>query len=336
MREYQQYIGGQWAGSDQLFDDLDPYRGTVMARIPAGTRADAARAIDAAAAAFPAGPRCRRPRSRRLFLRAADIVERREDEIKELLATETGLRRRVRPLPGADRHPVAAPGGQLGLPAGRRGHPGPTCPGRLLWRCASRSAWWRASRPGTGPTCWPGARWCSRWRSATPWSSSRRKRRRSRPGCWSRRSWPRPGSPTGTINVITHAPGEAVPIADEFFERPAVRCINFTGSSATGRILAERAGRALKRMRARTRRLQPADRAGRRGPGLRGRRHRLRRLLPPGPDLHEHPQGPGRAVHLRHVRRPAGRPGQGPADRRPGRAGHDHRAVDHDRPRGTG
>jgi vanillin dehydrogenase len=55
------------------------------------------------------------------------------------------------------------------------------------------------------------------------------------------------GFPDGTINVITHAPGDAVPIADEFFERPEVRCINFTGSSATGRILAERAGRALKR-----------------------------------------------------------------------------------------
>jgi acyl-CoA reductase-like NAD-dependent aldehyde dehydrogenase len=38
-----------------------------------------------------------------------------------------------------------------------------------------------------------------------------------------------------------------VPIADEFFDRPEVRCINFTGSSAVGRILAERAGRALKR-----------------------------------------------------------------------------------------
>jgi acyl-CoA reductase-like NAD-dependent aldehyde dehydrogenase len=49
------------------------------------------------------------------------------------------------------------------------------------------------------------------------------------------------------INVITHAPGEATPVADEFFSRPEVRCINFTGSSATGRILAERAGRALKR-----------------------------------------------------------------------------------------
>jgi acyl-CoA reductase-like NAD-dependent aldehyde dehydrogenase len=55
------------------------------------------------------------------------------------------------------------------------------------------------------------------------------------------------GFPPGVINVITHAPGEATPVADEFFSRPEVRCINFTGSSATGRILAERAGRALKR-----------------------------------------------------------------------------------------
>jgi len=38
-----------------------------------------------------------------------------------------------------------------------------------------------------------------------------------------------------------------VPIADEFFGRPEVRCINFTGSSATGRMLAEQAGRHLKR-----------------------------------------------------------------------------------------
>jgi acyl-CoA reductase-like NAD-dependent aldehyde dehydrogenase len=55
------------------------------------------------------------------------------------------------------------------------------------------------------------------------------------------------GFPAGVLNVVTHAPGDAVPIADEFFERPEVRCINFTGSSATGRLLAERAGRALKR-----------------------------------------------------------------------------------------
>jgi acyl-CoA reductase-like NAD-dependent aldehyde dehydrogenase len=49
VREYEQYIGGRWTGSGQLFDDLDPYRGTVMARIPAGTLADAAQADRCAA-----------------------------------------------------------------------------------------------------------------------------------------------------------------------------------------------------------------------------------------------------------------------------------------------
>jgi acyl-CoA reductase-like NAD-dependent aldehyde dehydrogenase len=55
------------------------------------------------------------------------------------------------------------------------------------------------------------------------------------------------GFPPGVVNIITHAPGAAVPIADEFLERDEVRCINFTGASATGRLLAARAGQALKR-----------------------------------------------------------------------------------------
>jgi acyl-CoA reductase-like NAD-dependent aldehyde dehydrogenase len=56
------------------------------------------------------------------------------------------------------------------------------------------------------------------------------------------------GFPPGVLNVVTHAPGAAEPIADEFFENRAVRAINFTGSTAVGRILAERAGRHLKRI----------------------------------------------------------------------------------------
>jgi acyl-CoA reductase-like NAD-dependent aldehyde dehydrogenase len=53
--------------------------------------------------------------------------------------------------------------------------------------------------------------------------------------------------PPGVINVVTHAPGQAATIADEFFLSPDVRCINFTGSVKTGRLLAEHAGRELKR-----------------------------------------------------------------------------------------
>jgi len=55
------------------------------------------------------------------------------------------------------------------------------------------------------------------------------------------------GFPPGVINVVTHAPGAAGPIADVFYDRPDVRCINFIGSARTARMLAQRAGATLKR-----------------------------------------------------------------------------------------
>jgi acyl-CoA reductase-like NAD-dependent aldehyde dehydrogenase len=56
------------------------------------------------------------------------------------------------------------------------------------------------------------------------------------------------GLPDGVLNVVTHAPGKAGPIGDAFVSHPAVRRINFTGSTETGRKLAEAAGRNLKRV----------------------------------------------------------------------------------------
>src|SRR4029077_15351904 len=41
------------------------------------------------------------------------------------------------------------------------------------------------------------------------------------------------GLPPGVLNIVTHAPGEAGPIGDELTEHPAVRRINFTGSTPT-------------------------------------------------------------------------------------------------------
>ncbi|HTR94759.1 MAG TPA: aldehyde dehydrogenase family protein [Trebonia sp.] len=244
--EYQQYIDGRWAGSTRLFDDLDPYRGTVMARVPAGTRADAARAVDAAAAAFPAWADLPPAEKQTLFLRAADIVERRRDEIAGLLAAETGC--------------AAGFAGFQTLTAIR------------LLRQASNWAYLpvgeviRSDNPGTfalalrrplgvvaGISPWNGAQVLA-WRTvANPLAFGNTvvlKPSEEAPitaGLLVAEIMAEAGFPAGVLNVVTHAPGEAVPIADEFFERPEVRCVNFTGSSATGRILAERAGRALKR-----------------------------------------------------------------------------------------
>ncbi len=56
------------------------------------------------------------------------------------------------------------------------------------------------------------------------------------------------GLPDGVLNIVTNAPGEAAPIGDELVENPHVRRLNFTGSTGTGRKLAEAAGRQLKRV----------------------------------------------------------------------------------------
>ena len=56
------------------------------------------------------------------------------------------------------------------------------------------------------------------------------------------------GLPAGVLNIVTHAPGEATGIGDELVENPAVRRLNFTGSTHTGRRLAEACGRQLKRV----------------------------------------------------------------------------------------
>ena len=56
------------------------------------------------------------------------------------------------------------------------------------------------------------------------------------------------GLPAGVINLITNAPEDAADVVDELICHPATRRINFTGSTKVGRIIAEKAGRHLKRV----------------------------------------------------------------------------------------
>ena len=56
------------------------------------------------------------------------------------------------------------------------------------------------------------------------------------------------GLPPGVVNLITHEAGDAPEVVDELIAHPAVRRINFTGSTRVGRLVAENAGRHLKRV----------------------------------------------------------------------------------------
>src|SRR5947208_11988755 len=92
VREAKHFIGGEWsdASAGATFEDRDPFTGDVVANVPAGTRDDARRAIEAAAAAFPEWSQSLPAQRQAIFLKAADVLEARRDEVVALLARETG------------------------------------------------------------------------------------------------------------------------------------------------------------------------------------------------------------------------------------------------------
>jgi acyl-CoA reductase-like NAD-dependent aldehyde dehydrogenase len=249
VREYQQFIGGEWASAagGATFEDRDPFTGETVALAPAGTRADAERAIAAAAAAFPAWAATVPAERQRIFLKAADVLESRLDEVVGLLARETGATFgfgmfQMSFVPGLLRQAAAlayAPLGQI-IPSD---HPGTLAMGlRKPVGVVAAIAPWNAAlilsarsiaaplalgntvvlKPSELSPVVGGLIWGEVFAEA--------------------------GLPAGVLNIVTHAPGEAAPIGDELVENPAVRRINFTGSTETGRRLAEAAGKQLKRV----------------------------------------------------------------------------------------
>jgi len=248
-KERRLHIGGEWvdAADGGSYEDRDPYTGEVVANVPAGGRDDAKRAIEAAAAAFPDWSQTPPAVRQGLFLRAADILESRRDEIVELLARETGCTFGFGMF-------------QMGFTPG------------LLRQAAN------AGYNATGeviPSDMPGAFAMGIRQpvgvvgAIAPWNAALILSLRSitapiaygntvvlKPSEWSPISggllWAEifgeAGFPAGVLNIVTHAPGQAGTIGEELVEHPAVRRINFTGSTSTGRTLAEAAGRNLKRV----------------------------------------------------------------------------------------
>lgn len=242
------FIAGRWSAPDgATFPDRNPFTDEVVAQVAAGTRQHAQAAIDAAHAAFPAWAAMPPGQRQRLFLAAADIVERRTEDFVRLLAAETGT------ASGFARFQIRWSIDLLRQAAGWGYRPA----GDVL-RSDTPGRFAMAVRKPLGVVAgfapWNGA-FCLAWRTVVlPMAFGNTmvlKPSEEAPlsaGLVLAEVLEEAGFPAGTFNVVTHGPGDAGPIADAFFESPHVRSINFTGSSATGRMLAERAGRALKRI----------------------------------------------------------------------------------------
>jgi acyl-CoA reductase-like NAD-dependent aldehyde dehydrogenase len=247
-REVKQFIGGAWTGAagGETWDDKDPYTGETVAVVPAGGGDDAMRAIDAAEAAFEAWAATTPAVRQGIFLKAADILESRRDEVVSLLARETGCTFgfgmfQMGFVPGLFRQAAATPYQPIGtvIPSdtgafamGIRkpvGVVAAIAPWNAALILSARSI---AAPLALGNTVVLKPSEWSPWVGGLLWGEI----------------FAEAGLPDGVLNVVTHAPGKAGPIGDAFVSHPAVRRINFTGSTETGRRLAEAAGRHLKRV----------------------------------------------------------------------------------------
>jgi acyl-CoA reductase-like NAD-dependent aldehyde dehydrogenase len=242
------HIGGRQVGSisGRRHPDYDPWSRAVLAEVASGDDEDTRRAIEAAHAAFPAWSAMAPSDRQLIFIRAADALERRRSEVLGLLAAETGcgpyfatlqvdfclamLRQaaglahaptgQILPtdLPGSRALAVRRPVGVVAaiapwnaaLTLAGRAIAGPLALGNTVVLKPSEES------PITGGTVW-----------AEVFAEA--------------------GLPAGAVNVVTHAPGDAGMIAEELVTHPLVRRISFTGSTVTGRRLAELAARHLKR-----------------------------------------------------------------------------------------
>ncbi len=87
---YKMYIGGEWVSSAGTFTDYNPATGDVWAEIPNGTREDATKAIEAAAAAQAEWAAMPHPQRAGYLLKAADILEKRQMDFVNALIDEGG------------------------------------------------------------------------------------------------------------------------------------------------------------------------------------------------------------------------------------------------------
>jgi acyl-CoA reductase-like NAD-dependent aldehyde dehydrogenase len=245
-RTYQWYANGKWRDASSLFEDFEPYTGSVYANAPNCGAEEAKIAIEAANAAFPAWADTPPVEKARLFFKAAEIVRRRRSEIAEILARETGS---TIPFSTFQQDLVAAtleqaanwvfqPKGEVlasNLPnthsIGIR---------RPLGVVASFTPWNGANILSWRAVLNPLAAGCTVIVKPSEFSPISA-------GLMIAEIADEAGFPPGVVNIVPHAPGAAGPIADEFFASNEVRCINLIGGVKTARLLAQKAGQTLKR-----------------------------------------------------------------------------------------
>ena len=239
-------IGGRKvaASGGATFERRNPVTGEVATVAAAATVADAKAAADAAQAAFPKwsamGPSARR----KVLNKAADILEARTPDFITLVSGETGG------SPGWGGFNCFLAAGMLreaaAITTQVTGQTIPTDkPGQLSMAVRTPAGVVLGIAPWNAPVIL-GVR-----SIATPLAVGNTVVMKASEICPGVQALigeclMEAGAPDGAVNVVTHAPADAPRIVEALIAHPAVRRVNFTGSTRVGKIIGELSARHLK------------------------------------------------------------------------------------------
>jgi acyl-CoA reductase-like NAD-dependent aldehyde dehydrogenase len=240
-------IGGEWieASGGGTFERTDPLNGLAVTVAAAAGREDARRAVEAARDAFPGWSGTPAGERRTLLNRAADLLMERAPDIAGVMTEEVGgtfgwgmfncdLAARMLREAAAQAYSVV---GEV-IPS--------DVPGSLAMGVRQPAGVVVGMAPWNAPVI------LSTRAVATPLAYGNTVVLKASEQC------PRThaavvgalvdaGLPAGAINLIIHAPEDAPDVVDELIAHPAVRRVNFTGSTRVGKIIALKCAEHLKR-----------------------------------------------------------------------------------------
>ena len=232
------------AGGDRTFDRLDPVTGDIATRAAAASVGDAARAADAAAAAFPEWSGLPPGERRRLLNKAADILQSKADDFAAAVVSETGSPAHWSHFNvglAADMIREAAAmttqiTGEV-IPSNR--------PGMMAFAIREAVGVILSIAPWNAPIIL-GVRSVAMPLACGNTVVFKSSEKCPRTHALIVESFREAGLPKGAINLVSNAPEDARGIVEALIAHPKVRRINFTGATRVGRIIAETAGRYLK------------------------------------------------------------------------------------------
>lgn len=246
MYEADLFIDGKpsLAAQKKAFERMNPLTRSVATRAAAATEQDAQRAIEAAATAFPAWSALTPAPRRQLLQRAAAKLRERSDEFAARMTAETGSTTGWAHFNVHLAAMILEEAAALTTQIGGEVIPSDS-PGTLAMAVRRPAGVVVGMAPWNAPVIL-GVR-----AIAAPLACGNTVVLKSSEVCPATHrliadAFAAAEFPSGVVNVISHAAQDAPRIVEALIAHPAVRRVNFTGSTRVGRIIGELAGRHLK------------------------------------------------------------------------------------------